>query len=365
MAPPGGASSADSTLTRPQRLCVGLLILLLVDVIWVASSEFTKYIFTELSYDKPYFSTYFKNSLFASYLLGFVIYRPWRHQLLYQTSRSALTSRQQRRLRRRQGRLYRQILQNDDEDEDGDGGGGGAEGVGSDGTGGRGGSGNSEHRRSDERELLSTSSGNDDLSDGSEYGTIRRSLSSPTFVPANIPSESGKSSGNESDGIVSVVPNGNTSQHSQASAAPAEGDEDEILIAGMADTPASRRVRFSKQAEVVEMNPAEAIAANLSRLSYNASLRAQMALRRAANRLTVWEVFKISLGFTFPFLAGQYCYQRALALTEAAVVNILSASSSVFTLLLSGVFPSEPSDRITVSKVFAVLFNFCGVVLVR
>ena len=62
-------------------------------------------------------------------------------------------------------------------------------------------------------------------------------------MPANIPSESGKSSGNESDGIVSVVPNGNTSQHSQASAAPAEGDEDEILIAGMADTPASRRVR--------------------------------------------------------------------------------------------------------------------------
>ena len=105
-------------------------------------------------------------------------------------------------------------------------------------------------------------------------------------------------------------------------------------------------------------------------------------------------LFQISLGFTFPFLAGQYCYQRALALTEAAVVNILvfvhifllfckdqvisqlylifcgllsfqSASSSVFTLLLSGVFPSEPSDRITVSKVFAVLFNFCGVVLVR
>ena len=46
------------------------------------------------------------------------------------------------------------------------------------------------------------------------------------------------------------------------------------------------------------------------------------------------------------------------------MVNILSASSSVFTLILSGLFPSEPSDRITVSKVFAVIFNFCGVVLV-
>ena len=65
------------------------------------------------------------------------------------------------------------------------------------------------------------------------------------------------------------------------------------------------------------MNPAEAIAANLSRLSYSASLRAQLALRRAANRLTVGEVVKIALVFTFPFFAGQYCYQRALALTEA------------------------------------------------
>ena len=153
--PPPEVSTA---LSRPQRLCVGLLILLLVDVIWVASSEFTKYIFTELSYDKPYFSTYFKNSLFSSYLLGFVMYRPWRHQLLNQGGGgNGLSGRQQRRLRRRQGRaLYRQILQNDDEEDstgDGDG---------------------------DEREALSTSSGdgNDDLSDASEsYGTMRRSLS--------------------------------------------------------------------------------------------------------------------------------------------------------------------------------------------
>ena len=44
------------------------------------------------------------------------------------------------------------------------------------------------------------------------------------------------------------------------------------------------------QAEVVEMNPAEAIAANLARLSYNASLRARAALRRAAARLSIGQV---------------------------------------------------------------------------
>ena len=46
------------------------------------------------------------------------------------------------------------------------------------------------------------------------------------------------------------------------------------------------------KAEVVEMNPAEAIAANLARLSYNASLRARAALRRAAARLSVGQVIE-------------------------------------------------------------------------
>ena len=48
------------------------------------------------------------------------------------------------------------------------------------------------------------------------------------------------------------------------------------------------------------MNPAQAISANLSRLSYNASLRAHSALRRAASRLTAREVMKLSLAFTIP-----------------------------------------------------------------
>jgi hypothetical protein len=43
------------------------------------------------------------------------------------------------------------------------------------------------------------------------------------------------------------------------------------------------------------MNPAEAIAANLARLSYNASLRARAALRRAAARLSVGQVRRIFL----------------------------------------------------------------------
>ena len=82
--------------------------------------------------------------------------------------------------------------------------------------------------------------------------------------------------------------------------------------------------------QVVEMNPGEAMAANLARLSYNATLRAQAALRRAAQRLTLQEVAKLALFFCLPWFLGNFCYQEALAKTEAAVVNILSSSSSLF-----------------------------------
>ena len=116
--------------------------------------------------------------------------------------------------------------------------------------------------------------------------------------------------------------------------------------------------------QVVEMNPGEAMAANLARLSYNATLRAQAALRRAAQRLTLQEVAKLALFFCLPWFLGNFCYQEALAKTEAAVVNILSSSSSLFTLILSAIFPSDSSDRLTVSKGCAVIFSICGVVVV-
>ena len=69
-----------SSVARAQRLAIGLLTLLLVDIIWVASSELTEYIFKNQNYNKPFFSTYLKTSLFMLYLPGFLIYKPWREQ---------------------------------------------------------------------------------------------------------------------------------------------------------------------------------------------------------------------------------------------------------------------------------------------
>ena len=61
---------------------------------------------------------------------------------------------------------------------------------------------------------------------------------------------------------------------------------------------------------------------------------------------------------------GNYSYQAALSHTEAGLVNVLSSSSSLFTLMLAACLPSGTSDRFTLTKFIAVVFSIAGVVLV-
>lgn len=42
-----------------------------------------QYIFNDAGFDKPFFSTYLKTSMFTLYLLGFVFWSPWRHQCIH------------------------------------------------------------------------------------------------------------------------------------------------------------------------------------------------------------------------------------------------------------------------------------------
>ena len=112
------------------------------------------------------------------------------------------------------------------------------------------------------------------------------------------------------------------------------------------------------------MSAKEAIHANLARLSYAASMRAQAALERAQNRLTVAETAWLALTFSLLWFAGNYSYQAALAHTEAGVVNVLSASSCLFTLILSAIFPSSSMDTLSLTKMLGVLSTMSGVVLV-
>lgn len=73
-------TSYEGMLTKSQRLILGLIVLLLVDIIWVSSSEITEYIYNNEKYNKPFFTTYFKTSMFTIYLLGLCFWPPWRDQ---------------------------------------------------------------------------------------------------------------------------------------------------------------------------------------------------------------------------------------------------------------------------------------------
>lgn len=67
----------------------------------------------------------------------------------------------------------------------------------------------------------------------------------------------------------------------------------------------------------------------------------------------------------FKWFLANYTYQLALAKTEAGMVNLLSSTSGFFTLILAALFPSNASDRFTLSKFFAVAISLCGLVSVH
>lgn len=127
------------------------------------------------------------------------------------------------------------------------------------------------------------------------------------------------------------------------------------------------------------MSESEATEALLARLSYQASLRAGEIAKRAASRLPILRVAKIALIFclvvsipkistlkipnhTFQWFLANYTYQLALSETEAGMVNVLSSTSSFFTLILAAMFPSNADDKFTLSKLVAVLLSIVGIV---
>lgn len=59
------------------RFVIGSAILLLVDILWVASSEITEYLYHEKKFNKPFFTAYTKSVMFAVYILGFFFCDSW------------------------------------------------------------------------------------------------------------------------------------------------------------------------------------------------------------------------------------------------------------------------------------------------
>ncbi|XP_073419940.1 solute carrier family 35 member F5 isoform X6 [Dendrobates tinctorius] len=256
-------STTSSSLPR-RRLVLGILVLLLVDVIWVASSELTSYIFQE--FNKPFFSTFAKTSMFVLYLLGFVIWRPWRYQCA-------------KRLRGKHTNLF-----------------------------------------ADAENYFPACAAD---------GAVNHTLSDPLYVPVKF-----------------------------------HDLQNEKILAVNDDKSAKKpRVRFSNLMEVRQLPSSQALEAKLSRMLHP-PVRDSEAAMRTSGKLTICQVAKISFFFCFVWFLANYSYQEALSDTQVAIVNIISSTSGLFTLILASIFPSNSGDRFTLSKLLAVILSIGGVVLV-
>ncbi|KAK6310207.1 hypothetical protein J4Q44_G00200880 [Coregonus suidteri] len=261
--------SQGSTVTQQRRMALGVVILLLVDVIWVASSELTSYIFKRQEYNKPFFSTFTKTSMFVLYLLGFLLWRPWRQQCTGS-------------LRGRHAAFF-----------------------------------------ADAEAYFTPCINNTSLND--------HTLSEPLYVPVKF------------------------QDHPTEQTNCANGDCD--------STSKKQRVRFSNIMEVRQLPSTQALEAKLSRMSFPAA-KDQESMLRTVSKLTVTDVAKISFFFCFVLFLANLSYQEALSETQVAIVNVLSSTSGLFTLILAAIFPSNSSDRFTLSKLLAVALSVGGVGLV-
>ncbi|GFO38600.1 solute carrier family 35 member f5-like [Plakobranchus ocellatus] len=250
-----------SHLGRTHRFMLGLIVLLIVDVIWVVSSELTRYIFEEADFSKPFFTTYVKTVMFSLYLVGFLIWKPWRDQCC--------------------------LGRND---------------------------------------ILNLNGETASASPPSEPDPM---LGSPIYVPVKYDSHA---SGGESDD------------------------------AGSGGS--CRSVRFNNLSEVRQLSDTYALEHKLARLSYQASVEATERMSILQNRLPIRQVFKLACVFCILWFFANYTYQIGLEKTEPAVVNILSSTSGLFTLVCAAVFPSGPTDKFTLSKLVAVLISLGGIVMV-
>uniref|UniRef100_UPI00398E3C37 solute carrier family 35 member F5-like isoform X4 n=1 Tax=Pristiophorus japonicus TaxID=55135 RepID=UPI00398E3C37 len=219
-----------------------------------------EYIFKK--YEKPFFSTFAKTSMFVLYLIGFLVWKPWREQCT-------------------NGRHVALFA--------------------------------------DAESYLATCT-----SDTS----VNNSLSEPLYIPVKFHDSANEKANNDS---------------STAFKKP--------------------RVRFSNIMEVRQLPAHHAFEAKLSRMSYPAA-RDHEAVLKSVGKLTISQVAKISFFFCFVWFLANLSYQEALSDTQVAIVNILSSTSGLFTLLLAAMFPSNSGDRFTLSKLLAVILCIGGVALV-
>jgi len=172
------------------------------------------------------------------------------------------------------------------------------------------------------------------------------------------------------DDAYSILENSDTESESGLSSGPETLSPSQYVLIDLPSQDSSsdeededdRSVRFNKTAEIRSLP--DSTSESIARMSHQNALRARQGRRILRSTQKVTHVAKLAFLFSLPFFLGQYSYQLALSFTSAPVVNILSSTSGLFTLILSAIFPSQSSDRFSVMKFLFVIVSIGGTVLI-
>ncbi|XP_065183425.1 solute carrier family 35 member F5-like isoform X2 [Sycon ciliatum] len=400
------------SLSGNTKFGIGVLLLIGVDVIWVASAAATKYLYDEDNYKKPLFTLYFKTALFAIYLLGIPLIPSWREL----ASRSAwrpvddveaaegTDDGNQESVDVHAGNNSHNMIDYGDDVDDGR-----SIGlppilseVGEDGSLARdadgrlaGASGMSVNPSPCSHEGLLLR--DDAMHSASSVDNVRRqnfengrSLTKTMSLVSTGSIASLRSClkrSHSGSSLVEVPPlpsQGSRPQLARGRYSPItlrrvcereerDADHDEHDGEIVEEHPAagqvikarcSSKVHFNISREVRVLPGEEYQDANYARRSFNQASELRASAKRRAMRLGLKETARLAFIFLFLWFIANYFYQLAFVKTSVATVNILSSTSSLFVLVLGAFLSADSADRFNPSKLFIVFICCAGVALV-
>lgn len=167
------------------------------------------------------------------------------------------------------------------------------------------------------------------------------------------------------------------------------------LMKGKLKNSKKRLVRFSNLIEVRQLSDKHADDAFLSRLSYSSFMRilyqrnrqrfhrnnnnnknnddddeqqqlsSQQNYGNNNNKLTIRETALLAFYFTWIWFAAHLSFHMGLQYSEAGLVNVLSSTTPLFTLLLGILFPSgSVTDSLSLTKLLCVLLSISSVAMI-
>lgn len=411
------------------RFAIGSAVLLLVDILWVASSEITEYLYHEKKFNKPFFTAYCKSVMFVIYTLGFFFCDSW-----WSSYKSLSLSRLPDYYSSIADTDHQNLTMDEEDDDDDEeeeeevvvveeSREGGEVGPGDDGA---------FSEVNIHQPNVSVNCNIDDIEPAKEASLVAtvaspyigeaiwmpiRHCSDTSSLSGRSETDDDESTSVDGDVIIENLNSSSTHNGRPGHKAPA-GNNHKMLLIGSSnvnfkkknktkrkskkveesslnsstndDAQKPRRyVRFSKLIEVRTLTDKHAEDAYVSRLSYSAFMRhiyhkTQQSLNASSDtsgsansssnsadfmyrgpKLNVKETALLAFYFTPIWFAANLSFHVGLQYSEAGMVNVLSSTTPLFTLLLCIIFPSGSStDSISLTKLLGVLVFIASVALI-